>query len=317
LEWDVSFHGFADNREYAKSGRYAQTIFGARIAPEVGLAVDSIHRLKAGVNYLREFGTKNVGREFTPTVYYNYKKQGFNFYIGMFPRYGLLSDYPRAILNDTLLYYRPNVEGMLLRYTNNVLFQQIWIDWTSRQADTVPEQFMVGLSGKVRADLLYFAHHILLWHNALPKKKSANDHVQDNGAASGRIGIDLSGYTFLDSLDVNAGAIIGYDRLRDVYGWRISKGFITTLQATYRNFFLNNTFFTGQPLNIPYGDRFYTARRYDRVEIGWTPLRYKGLEGTFTASFHFTPGAMDNQQQFSLRYRIGRSYPSPAGPKPR
>src|SRR5690606_41824568 len=99
LEWDLNFHGFADNREYAKSGRYPQTIFGARIAPEIGLSVDSIHRLRAGANYLHEFGAKPVG-ELTPTVYYNYQQYGFNFYIGMFPRYGLLDDYPRAILND-------------------------------------------------------------------------------------------------------------------------------------------------------------------------------------------------------------------------
>lgn len=309
LEWDLNFHGFADNREYAKSGRYPQTIFGARIAPEIGLSVDSIHRLRAGANYLHEFGAKPVG-ELTPTVYYNYQQYGFNFYIGMFPRYGLLDDYPRAILNDTLLYYRPNVEGMLLRYANDALFQQVWIDWTSRQTDTDREQFMVGLSGKVHTNLLYFAHHVMLWHNAGPKVKVAGDQVRDNGAAMARIGINLSEQTFLDSLDINMGGIIGYDRLRGSYGWRTATGFITGLHAAYRNFFIDNTFFAGEPLDIPYGDRFYTAERYDRLELGWTPLRYKGLEGKFIASFHFTPGAVDNQQQFLLRYHIGGHYPA-------
>src|SRR5690606_29020406 len=135
------------------------------------------------------------------------------------------------------------------------------------------------------------------------------DQVRDNGAAMARIGIDLADQTFLDSLDINAGGVLGYDRLRGVYEWRIAKGFITGLHAGYRNFFINNTFYTGEPLDVVYGDRFYTADRYDRLEIGWTPLRYKGLEGKFIASFHFTRGAVDNQQQFLLRYNIGGKYP--------
>lgn len=309
LEWNLNLHGFADNREYAKSGRYSQTIFGTRIAPEIGLAVDSTHRLRVGVDYLHEFGAKSTG-PVTPTVYYNYQQNGFDFYMGMFPRYGLLTDYPRAILNDTLLYYRPNVEGMLLRYENDVFFQQLWIDWTSRQTDTDREQFMVGLSGKAGKELFYFSHHVMLWHNAGPKIKIPGDQLRDNGAAMARIGVDLSNRTFLDSLDINAGGIIAYDRLRGSYNWRTAKGFITGIHAAYRNFFIDNTFFSGDPLDVPYGDQFYTADRYDRLEIGWVPLRYKGLEGKFIASFHFTPGAIDNQQQFLLRYRLGGRYPN-------
>src|SRR5690606_2771926 len=170
-----------------------------------------------------------------------------------------------------------------LRYGNDVFLQQIWIDWTSRQTDTDREQFMVGLSGKVGKDLLYFSHHIMLWHNAGPMIKIPDDQVRDNGAAMARVGVNLSAYTFLDSLDIHAGGIIGYDRLRGVYNWRTGKGFITGIHAEYRRFFVNNTFYSGEPLDIPYGDKFYTSNRYDRLEIGWTPLRYKGIAGKFIA----------------------------------
>ena len=309
FEWNVGFHGFADNREYDKSGGYSQTIFGARIAPEVGLVVDSVHRLRAGINYLHEFGGKPVG-EITPTVYYNYQQRGIRFYIGMFPRETLLADYPRAILNDTLRYYRPNIEGMLLRYERKAFFQQLWIDWTSRQAPADREQFMFGLSGKVSVNRFYFSHQLMLWHNAPSMTKVINDHVQDNGAGMARIGADLSEYTFLDSLDINAGILAGYDRQRGISEGQASAGFITGLHAGLRNFFIENSFYTGQPLNVVYGDRFYGARHYDRLDLGWTPFHYKGLEGKFIASFHFTPGAMDNQQQFQLRYHIGKRYPN-------
>lgn len=309
--WNVDFHGFADNREYAKSGRYSQSILGVRIAPDVMLAVDSVHFIHAGVNFLHEFGSKGTNAEqFTPTIYYNYKQAGHDFYIGMFPRRTLLSDYPRALLNDTLSYYRPNVEGMLWRYTGNHFYQQLWIDWTSRQTEIEREQFMVGISGRVNFGGAYVAHHLTLWHDAGRKNNTdANERpVRDNGAAAVKLGVDFSPFVFLDSLDINAGGVIAYDRLRGVYDWRLPKGFMSDLYAEYRNVFIANTLYAGEGLDVAYGDRFFTADFYDRLELGWKPLRYKGLEGKFTLSFHFTPGAIDNQQQFTLQYQLGRLY---------
>lgn len=311
IGWNVDFHGFADNREYAKSGLYSQSILGARLAPTIQLSLDSIHVLHAGANFLQEFGSKGTtGQQISPTIYYNYKQYGHDFYIGMFPRKELLDNYPRALLNDTLTYYRPNVEGMLWRYAKRTFHQQVWIDWTSRQTEIEREQFMVGISGRVGIGVLYFAHYVSLWHDAGRKNNiDPNEQpVRDNGAALAKLGVDLSHSTFLDSLDISGGGLFGYDRLRGVYGWRTPKGFITNLYAEYRKIFVANTLYTGEGMDIAYGDRFYTADFYDRLELGWKPLQYKGLEGIFTLSFHFTRGAIDNQQQFSLRYNLGRSY---------
>ncbi len=310
--WNVYFHGFADNREYAKSGRYSQSILGTRIAPEVHLSLDSTHFLHAGVNFLHEFGSRGTAADqLLPTLYYNYKQTGHDFYIGMFPRKDLLAEYPRALLNDTLAYYRPNIEGMLWRYSGSRFHQQIWIDWTSRQTETEREQFMVGISGRVHMGRLYLAHNVTLWHDA-GRKNNTDEHempVRDNGAALLKLGADLSPLVFLDSLDISAGGTIGYDRLRGIYGWRLPKGFIGDLYAEYRKIFIANTVYAGEGMDVAYGDRFYNANFYDRLELGWKPLQYKGLEGKFTLSFHFTPGAIDNQQQFTLQYHLSRLYP--------
>ncbi|MBK1441494.1 hypothetical protein JHJ32_15965 [Parapedobacter sp. ISTM3] len=309
--WNTYFHGFADNREYGKSDQYSQSILGVRIAPEIYLSLDSIHFLHGGVNFLHEFGSKGtVAKQLAPTIYYNYKQQGHDFYIGMFPRRDLLSGYHRAILNDTLNYYRPNIEGMLWRYQKNAFHQQLWIDWTSRQTETAREQFMVGLSGRLNMGRFYLSHNAMLWHDAGRKNNTDENEmpVRDNGAAMAKAGIDLSGLSSLDSLDINGGILVGYDRLRGIYGWRIPKGFITDLYAEYRKIFIANTFYVGDKLDVAYGDRFYTADFYDRLELGWKPLQYKGLESRFTLSFHFTRGAIDNQQQFTLQYNLGRLY---------
>lgn len=309
IGWQVNFNGFADNREYAPSGRYSQTILGARIAPEIYFSIDSIHFLHAGVNYLHEFGsTPGKQDRLSPTIYYNYKQKGHDFYIGMFPREGLLSGYHRAILNDTLNYYRPNIEGLLWRYTGRTFHQQIWIDWTSRQTATRREQFLAGISGRVNIGKAYIAHQFSMWHNAGTSSDVEQPPLHDNAAGMVKLGVDLSSLSFPDSLDISAGGLIALDRLRGVYDWRTPKGFIVDLYAGYRKFFVANSFYTGERLPIVYGDRFYTATTYDRIDLGWKPLQYKGLEGQFTLSFHITPEGVDNQQQFTLRYHIGRFY---------
>lgn len=314
IGWKVHFHGFADNREYARSGRYSQSILGVRIAPEINFSLDSSHFLHAGVNYLHEFGSQRVdAHRVSPTIYYNYKRHGHDFYIGMFPREGLLSGYHRAILNDTLNYYRPNIEGILWRHQRGASYQQLWIDWTSRQTAVDREQFLAGASGRIALGVVYLSHQITLWHNALRSGPAEIDElpIRDNGSAMLKAGTSLTSIAFLDSLDISAGGLIAYDRLRGVYDWRTPKGFIADVHAEYRDFFMTNSFYVGESLPIAYGDRFYTARRYNRLDLGWKPLRYNGLEGRFTLSFHCTPGAMDNQQQFSLRYRIGRLFTKP------
>lgn len=308
LEWNVRFHGFADNREYAQSGRHSQTLFGARLSPEIGIRMDSIHRIRAGVSFLHEFGASNPSKAFLPTLYYNYQDKRFDFYIGMFPRHELIGDYPRAILADTIVYFRPNIEGMLWRYENKKIRQQIWIDWTGRQTEVDREQFMAGISGKVNVHLFYFSHYALLRHEAGTSVSDPAKPVRDNAAAMASIGLNLSNHTPLDSLDISVGGIITFDRLRGIYDWRTPKGFNAHVHAEYRKFFIDNTTYLGEPLDLPSGDPFYTSERYNRLDIGWIPLRYKNLEGRFILGFHFTPGAVDNQQQFLLRYNIGNSH---------
>src|SRR5690606_15379771 len=122
-------------------------------------------------------------------IYYNYTKKSINFYMGVFPRVGLVDGFSRALLSDTLQYYRPNLSGMLFRYEKKHIFQQVWIDWNSKQTETQREQFLVGLSGNVKVGDFSFGHEAVLWHNALPKNHDATIHLQDNAALIGRFGM--------------------------------------------------------------------------------------------------------------------------------
>ena len=304
VEGAVGLHSFADNREYGKSGRYPQTIFGIRISPELGLLLDSTHRIRVGFNALHEFGSPKFTNHIDPVVYYQYMKNNWNFYMGAFPRYKLLTDYPRSILTDTLNYYRPNVEGMLVKYENEHFRQTVWIDWTSRQTATARENFLFGLSGNYKNGLFFVSHYAMMLHNAGPAVSIEGDHIEDNGALAVKVGLDLSNKTFLDSLTINAGGLMSFERVRTIGGWQTPKGLLLEFHAEYRRFGIINSYYNGEGHNIRFGDRFYTSKVYNRTDLTWRPILFKNIEGILDLSFHFVDGVVDSQQAFGLRYNI-------------
>src|SRR5690606_13556167 len=158
-----------------------------------------VHRIRIGFSALHEFGSEKFGKQVTPTIYYDYRKSGFDFYIGMFPREDLLKDFPYAFLSDTLQYFRPNLSGMLLNYRTSVFKEQLWIDWTSKQTESKREQFLAGVSGNVNIGQFYASHDIILWHNSLPKNTASDVHIRDNLAAILRLGIDMDSPPLIDS----------------------------------------------------------------------------------------------------------------------
>src|ERR1700761_4512369 len=193
---DVDFNGlgFLDNREYKDFVARSRTYSGTRTALDFGLNVDSLNSFVVGANAIHEFGAQPYFLTVNPIAYYKFKNKNWLFHIGEFPREGLLDDYPRALLNDTLRYFRPNVEGMLVRFTNNKNFKEtFWLDWVSRQTATAREQFLFGMSGKYSPSQFgpfYISHYFLLLHDA--GSATVDDPITDNGGAQLKLGLNFS-----------------------------------------------------------------------------------------------------------------------------
>lgn len=308
LEWQLGFFGFADNREYSASGRNSPTLIGLQLAPEVALAMDSTHKIHLGMNLLHEYGSDFKSSEVHPTIYYKYQKEHIRFYMGLFPRQGLVDDYSNAMLSDTLQYYKPNLGGMLFRYEKQKIIQQLWIDWYGKQSPTQREQFLVGISGNIKFNKLFVGHEGLLWHNALPLNADENTHIQDNAGIRAYVGIDMSSQVNLDSLSLSAGGLFSFNRDRGLGLWQKAKGVMIEGHAAYKSFYLHNILYLGEPQHLALGDDFYSEDRYNRLDLGWAPFRNKRLSAKLALSFHFTPGAVDNQQTLHLRYNIGAKH---------
>ncbi|MDR6942627.1 hypothetical protein [Mucilaginibacter pocheonensis] len=308
---DIHFNGmgFMDNREYKDFVLRSRTYSGVRTALDLGLNIDSVHHFIVGVSGIHEFGAQPYFLKVDPVAYYSYTGKNWLFNAGAFPREGLLSDYPRALLNDTLRYYRPNVQGLLTRYTNEHFTETAWIDWVSRQTNTDREQFLFGFSGKYRPSLFspfYISHYFLLMHDAGPAIAIPNDHIQDNGGAQIRLGLDLSHKTILDSLSFEAGGMMSFERTRGIDGFQKPAGFVASAYLSWRRFALFDEFYKGKGSHIIYGDSFFEKKTYNRLDIMYTPFLYKRIKGQFILSLHQTPGYFSNQEAFRITFDLGR-----------
>ncbi len=309
---DVNFDGmgFLDNREYKDFVARSRTYSGTRTALDFGLNIDTLNHFIVGANGLHEFGAQPFFKKVDPIAYYHFQNSKWLFNAGEFSRAGLLDNYPRALLNDTLNYYRPNVEGLLVRYQTAHFMEMGWIDWVSRQTDTAREEFLWGFQGKYKpwlAGPFYISNYYFLEHNAGAAILTPTSHIYDNGGGQLRLGLDFSKkQKLLDSLSVEAGGMFSMERERGVDGWKMPLGFVSSIYLSYWRFAIFNEFYIGEGSHIEYGDAFYEKHFYNRTDFIITPFSGNGIKGQFVFTMHKTPGFTSNQEAFRISYDLGR-----------
>jgi hypothetical protein len=298
FEWNAGFDGFLDNREYFCIEN-PQTIFGSRIRGEIGGSLDGRHRLRVGLNFLFEFGSDPWAQKPDITAYYELNHKPFNFFIGAFPRRKLL-DYPLALLSDTLHYYRPNIQGVYLGFNKTWGYQNIFIDWTSRQTDTEPECFIFGQSGEAHFGMFYYNHHFMMGHFAGTASEQ-NHYPRDNGGIDLNLGTNLSNLVPLDTLLFSVGTLVSLDRERENdLGWQTPAGFTVQGMVMWKGLGLEGLYYAGEGHTFLYGDPFYKLTKYGRLDIFWAPFRSGAVRGKINFILHFAYGQIDYSQQILL-----------------
>ncbi len=308
FEWLAGFDGFLDNREYY-SVDLPQTIFGSRFRAEVGGSIDDIHRLRAGINYLYEFGTAIDANKPNLTLYYEYHNKGLRFLAGAFPRGDLLR-FPLSLLSDTLNYYRPNIEGLYAGYSWVWGRQNAFLDWTSRQTDINHERFMAGTSGKMFFRDFFLSNYLLMSHFAGAAIDDPNHSVNDNIGYNIEAGVDLSGRTFLDSLCISAGILGSLDRIRaEGDGWNTAKGFLGQAIFLYKFAGVSATYYAGKGQKLLYGDPFYRLESYGRLDLLFIPFRRGPVNLKIDVGLHFAGGQVDYSQQLWVSFDLDGRVP--------
>ena len=304
FEYQVLFEGIGDNREFFSGKANSQTILGSRGAFEMGVVIDN-HRIRGGLSQLLEFGSELNFHIPKLTLYYSYSDEQKDFLFGAFPRRGRI-DFPLAMLTDTLLYYRPNIEGMFGQVYWEWGRQNGFVDWVSRQTDTNRENFMAGFSGEIFYNNLFFENFLLLFHDAGAAVSYPDDNIKD-----------YLGFVLMGGIRTSAGAGLKGNIKAGVMGSSfrersVTDGFVNAFSlfaeanGRWRNYGLKSVMHAGAGHRFAYGDRFYQLDNYWRTDVIWHFINHKNVKGTFNLSFHVIDwNDLDQQQQLSIIYIFG------------
>lgn len=304
FEYQILFEGIGDNREFSPEYDIPQTILGSRGAFEIGVEMDG-HQLRGGLSQLFEFGSDIDFHQPKLTLYYQFSDEQTSFAFGAFPRVGKI-DFPLAMLSDTLLYYRPNIEGFFAETNWDWGFQNGFVDWVGRQSETQREQFMAGFSGEINYKNLFFQNYLLLFHDAHTSLDIPGDHIKDYLGFALQAGIrtpeesTLQGYFKVGILESS------YRERSITDGFENSVSLFAEAKGRYKNFGIKSVLNSGARHRFAYGDPFYKAENYLRTDAIWYFINHEKVKGKFNYSFHLINwDTLDQQQQLSIVYIFG------------
>jgi hypothetical protein len=309
--WKVGLFNFFDNSEFANSAlKIPQTMAGIRIDPEAGLLWDSVHRVNIGVSLLHEFGSPEAIDKFYLTAYYEFCKGPSRFIMGAFPRTMAIDNYPRLFFQDSISYYRPNINGLFWEYRKRQNYINIWLDWTGRQSETVHESFFMGLSGRYNSGVFYAENFGYIYHFAKIMNPVVDEPIHDNGLFSTAAGIDLAERTGFRKLEADAGWVVGLERSRAVdAGWFVSNGLLVEARLEYKWFGFFNSFYKGGGLmnyyndhgnDLYWGDPVYRAKTYNRSDFYLSFLQNHTINIDLTYSLHFLESRVYHEQMLKV-----------------
>lgn len=309
--WRIDLFNFFDNTEFGRSAfKIPQTMAGVVVSPEAGVIWDTVNKVNIGVSLLHEYGSPEAIGSFFPTAYYESNRGPVRFIMGAFPRSRTLDNYPRLFFQDSILYYRPNINGLFTEYRRGENYINVWIDWTGRQSKTVNEQFFIGFSGKYKRGIFYLQHYGAMFHYASKAEPVVEEPLHDNLLFLSSAGIDLAGRTFFDKLEINAGWAIRLERSRaENSGWLSSGGFLMETRAEYKWIGLFNTYYNGNNMmryypelgnKLYWGDPIYRSKSSDRADIYIAFLRKHTVNVNLTYSLTFMEQRIYHEQMLKV-----------------
>ena len=320
--WGTSFDFFFDNREYKSAVNWPQTLFGARIAPELGVRIEGRHSLMMGVDLLANFGAKPFQTDNEIFGYYQYESPRFKAFAGVLPRRKTIGDYPSAFISDSVKYYDPNLTGLLLQYIGGRGYFEFGCDWNSMITDDRREKFLLFSAGKINYRSLYAGYHLTMYHHA-GRNHHDEDGVVDNVLIHPHVGVDLSRQTGMEVLSLQVGWIQAFQNDRVYVGDYVTPGGAQIeLKAQMWKIGLFNTLYLGDNL-MPYyvadpsldygpglywGEPFYRTDKgvYDRMEVYWEPFRTEQMKLRVATVHHYDGVKWGWQQKILFSFNIGQ-----------
>lgn len=311
--------GFFDNQEFKNPNRKSQTMDGFWINPNISVSWEQKHTLRFGYGARTNWGDKKTLQGGTITLYYQYTVPKGIFTIGSFPREALFTKFPTALICDSVRYYDPNMEGILLQCHSNKGYAEAFLDWTGCRSREVNEQFMTGIAANLGMGHTNIGIQGYYYHYALTEGNVSKSDVTDYAICNVYAGYDLSKFLSMDSATIQGGLLLGVERNRaEIKKWYITPGFLNEIAIMKGKLNIKNTFYYGKSQQVNgdagngkwyWNDACFRSSLYDRLDASWRIINSKNVRSYAGVVLHSDGHHIDMQQRLSVRISLRLSKP--------
>ena len=326
--YDTDFLLYFDNREYSSTpGQTSQTIFGIRLAPEIGIqfgdTTEFKHKLMAGVAYNQPFGASWGAVTVKPTVYYRIEAKGFDVNLGFVPYRYLKETLPEYLLSDSISYYNANIQGALFQYESEKGYASLLADWRGMYSKEIREAFRVIGTGAYKYKWLQVGGYAMLNHLA---NSTETNCVYDDIMINPYVSFNLD-YLIkpIDIFSIKLGYIGGFQRERATETAFLTHAVNAELSFRWRFLGLKQSFYYGDSLYPLYekqktvlnmGDPWYQSKLYSRTDIFIYIYNNRFVNCYASFNIHLNEAGYFNcQQQLIAQFNLGKVFDKKDSPK--
>lgn len=311
----VDFATRFDNREYSGMGHdTSETLFSARLTPQIGLRWDKRNTLMIGVDLLQDFGDESKFlTEANPLMWYQFESPKVLAAAGIFTRDKLRGDYNEAFFDRAYLFYHNRIQGVMGQYRSERGFVEIALDWEGMQSATRREKFRILSGGQYNWKHLYGGYALSVLHFAKTSAPVEGEGVVDNILINPYGGVQFSAYF---DFDLRLGYLQSYQRDRHVGESQTPKGGMLDIRMSRWGVTLGNMLYVGQNMMSfynKYGTALYANNLffdprgpiYNRTEISYDRRFFHDTLGVRAGLFfHYDGSALGMQQMLEVSVRL-------------
>ncbi len=321
FKWNTGIFFFFDNTEFAKSKlTQDQTMAGVRLSQEVGWMFDEKNYIMGGVDALKCLGGDDFINNFHFLAYYQLKDKNTLLKVGAFHRGDLLDDYSTLFFQDSIVFYKPTMEGVYFQKGDKQQFVKLWLDWTGLQSAEVRESFFLGASTYKEFGKYIFADfQSYMFHYATTRPSLPNMSVADNLLGQLSLGVKHSNKNGLDKLRFSAGVLAGYERDRRIMDdYKIPFGMVIRGDVECKSFGMENLLYLGQKRmefyddfgnQMYWGTPFLRGGNYFQNKLYWNFLDNQYVKGQLAAKTHVAEGNVYFEQMLTVSAHINNFTP--------
>ena len=314
----LNYDFFFDNNEYDRSElAVSQTMSGMHLIPDLQFRLDKHTSLNTGANFLFTHGDHPHLSTLMPLVYLRHETKKQKVWVGTFPRSSTLNEYSDLLFQDSIRYFRPNINGFMWQLQQNRSFIKLWLDWTGKQGVDVRESFMAGFSFSMPlVDKLNFSGESYLFHLANTRPRTPGFVVCDNAQSEIRLSWTESFSKKENRLNLSAGLLAAYERERaNPAGGSYPLSMV--LRANYYGKIISseNVWIYGEPRMLHYekyaeslywSSPFLRDKSYFRSKLNLHLVQKRKWNLTVGSHMHWSQGKLLFQQVMTVSAGIDR-----------